>query len=211
MSDRQRVLIHLVVLLLVCVSLAGCQSGASREVAGARCAIGMIGHPVSVTVEGSSPRGECNSLLSAAIAQQGWYLYEGDAQPTGPVICQVTLEGQVATVRDQGLTTEAGATVCSQLVAMSQANGLTGSGGAMPGIDFFSFDPALGTTLLQQQKEYLLDIIKPCPRAGCETSTIAPSLAWLDDPVATIPPALDVCFARSASQACQDAVSSLAP
>jgi hypothetical protein len=95
------------------------------------CTVGLHASGLSVTVEGNDASLQCAGMLSGKpVNGATWFLYgASDGLPTGPIVCQVTVQGDHYTVRDSGGLY--GSQVCMYLekLAAGAAPGST----AMPG------------------------------------------------------------------------------
>jgi hypothetical protein len=86
------------------------------------CTVGLTGAAVSVSVQGLNAQLQCDSFLTTTTNGGSWYMYSGGQSPTGAVICQLSLRGDLYTVRDQGSLNIYGSGICSNLI--NEANGV---------------------------------------------------------------------------------------
>jgi len=68
------------------------------------CTVGLHASGLSVTVDGNDASFQCTGWLSnKPVNGATWFMYgASDGQPTGPIVCQVTVQGDDYTVRDTG-------------------------------------------------------------------------------------------------------------
>lgn len=83
------------------------------------CTVGLAGAAVSITVAGGSADADCRSIQGTTTDGGSWYVYAGGEEPAGAIICQVTLDGDLYTVRDQGSLNLYGSSICSNLIGQS--------------------------------------------------------------------------------------------
>jgi hypothetical protein len=84
------------------------------------CVVALAGHAVSVEVKGPSADAQCQSFQGVTAADgSGWYVVQGGVQPGGALVCQAGYDGDIFTVRDQGVTTALGLEVCQRLAKLS--------------------------------------------------------------------------------------------
>ncbi len=76
---------------------------------GPSCTLGVTGTAAKLTVNGWGASGVCDSVSAAGI-----YHYSGPV-PNEPVICQYTVQGARATVRDAGVLKLVGNLLCHDL------------------------------------------------------------------------------------------------
>lgn len=194
------------VLLLNSRTLIGMVGGAVAP----SCTVGLAGAAVSVTVQGLSAQMQCDSLARTTTDGGSWYVYSGGQSATGAVICQVNYADDLFTVRDQGLLSLYGSSVCTSLLKL--AGGAQApqtpqaSPAGVPVSGAFAYDPSLGQSLNYQEHQYLYTFIKPCPRAGCETATLDPRFAWTLDWEGPIPPEFQPCLTNPEGEACVRAI-----
>ncbi len=77
---------------------------------GPSCTVGVTGTAAKLTFEGWGASGSCDNQLHTA----GAYRYNGPL-PNEPVICQYTIHGIRATVRDEGVVKLVGNLLCADL------------------------------------------------------------------------------------------------
>lgn len=101
-----------VLALLVLVVLAGTivavRWNAIGQAIAPSCAIGVTGTAASVTVQGWGADSACHSML-------GTGTYQLRSGPQGVIVCQYAIQGDLVTVRDEGLLKLVGAAICASL------------------------------------------------------------------------------------------------
>jgi hypothetical protein len=87
------------------------------------CTVGLTGAAVSITIQGLRAQAQCDSYRGTTTDGGSWYVYAGSQGPTGAVICQENYQGNLLTVRDQGLLNAYGTSICKHLIDLINGAG----------------------------------------------------------------------------------------